>query len=67
LHVIGRGNPRYCSYAPDAELELAVEGVAGAIFFNHGQCCCAGSRIFAGPRMRDELVVPDPNNLAGPI
>jgi phenylacetaldehyde dehydrogenase len=45
----------------------AVEGVAGAIFFNHGQCCCAGSRIFAGPRMRDELVVPDPNNLAGPI
>ena len=40
----------------DADLELAAEGVAGAIFFNHGQCCCAGSRIFAGPRVRDELV-----------
>jgi len=40
----------------DADLEQAAEGVAGAIFFNHGQCCCAGSRLFAGPRIRDELV-----------
>ena len=39
----------------DADLELAAEGVAGAIFFNHGQCCCAGSRIFAGPSVREEL------------
>ncbi len=39
----------------DADLELAAEGVAGAIFFNHGQCCCAGSRIFAGPKVREEL------------
>jgi phenylacetaldehyde dehydrogenase len=40
----------------DADLELAAEGVANAIFFNHGQCCCAGSRLFAGPRVRRELV-----------
>ncbi len=40
----------------DADLDLAAEGVAGAIFFNHGQCCCAGSRLFAGPRVREELV-----------
>jgi phenylacetaldehyde dehydrogenase len=40
----------------DADLELAAAGVAGAIFFNHGQCCCAGSRLFAGPRVREELV-----------
>ncbi len=40
----------------DADLELAAQGVAGAIFFNHGQCCCAGSRLFAGPRIYDELV-----------
>jgi phenylacetaldehyde dehydrogenase len=40
----------------DADLELAAEGVAGAIFFNHGQCCCAGSRLLAGPRVREELV-----------
>jgi phenylacetaldehyde dehydrogenase len=40
----------------DADLALAAEGVAGAIFFNHGQCCCAGSRLFAAPSVRDELV-----------
>lgn len=31
---------------PDADLELAIPGAANAIFFNHGQCCCAGSRLF---------------------
>ena len=40
----------------DADLERAARGVAGAIFFNHGQCCCAGSRLFAGPGIREELV-----------
>ncbi|HKJ23705.1 MAG TPA: aldehyde dehydrogenase family protein [Myxococcota bacterium] len=40
----------------DADLELAAAGVANAIFFNHGQCCCAGSRLFAGPKVRSELV-----------
>ena len=40
----------------DADLEVAAAGVASAIFFNHGQCCCAGSRIFAAPRIHDELV-----------
>ena len=40
----------------DADLDLAAAGVASAIFFNQGQCCCAGSRLFAGPRVREELV-----------
>jgi phenylacetaldehyde dehydrogenase len=31
---------------PDADLELAITGAANAIFFNHGQCCCAGSRLY---------------------
>jgi phenylacetaldehyde dehydrogenase len=30
----------------DADLDKAISGAAGAIFFNHGQCCCAGSRLF---------------------
>jgi phenylacetaldehyde dehydrogenase len=30
----------------DADLDAAAEGAASAIFFNHGQCCCAGSRLF---------------------
>ena len=32
---------------PDADLDLAVAGTASAIFYNQGQCCTAGSRLFA--------------------
>src|SRR6202030_3902222 len=32
---------------PDADLELAIAGTASAIFYNQGQCCTAGSRLFA--------------------
>ncbi|MCZ6712716.1 MAG: aldehyde dehydrogenase family protein [Deltaproteobacteria bacterium] len=49
------GGKSPCIVLDDADIELAAEGVAGAIFFNHGQCCCAGSRIFAGPKVREEL------------
>src|SRR5271170_1678522 len=30
----------------DADLDTAIPGAASAIFFNHGQCCCAGSRLY---------------------
>jgi phenylacetaldehyde dehydrogenase len=40
----------------DADVEAAAAGAANAIFFNHGQCCCAGSRLFAAPKVRDEIV-----------
>src|SRR6204780_3999623 len=30
----------------DADLDSAIPGAASAIFFNHGQCCCAGSRLY---------------------
>ncbi len=30
----------------DADLDVAIPGAASAIFFNHGQCCCAGSRLY---------------------
>ena len=30
----------------DADMDTAIAGSASAIFFNHGQCCCAGSRLF---------------------
>ena len=26
-------------------MDAAIAGAANAIFFNHGQCCCAGSRL----------------------
>src|SRR5260370_31466238 len=31
---------------PDADIKHAVSGTASAIFFNHGQCCFAGSRLY---------------------
>jgi phenylacetaldehyde dehydrogenase len=34
----------------------AVEGAANAIFFNHGQCCVAGSRLFVQRGRFDEVV-----------
>src|SRR5580693_9071890 len=39
----------------DAE-DNAVEGAANAIFFNHGQCCVAGSRLFVQQDRFDEVV-----------
>jgi phenylacetaldehyde dehydrogenase len=34
----------------------AVQGAANAIFFNHGQCCVAGSRLFVHQSRYDEVV-----------
>src|ERR1700726_3057961 len=41
---------------PDADLDLAITGAANAIFFNHGQCCCAGSRLYAHKSVYDRVV-----------
>ena len=40
----------------DADLESAIAGAANAIFFNHGQCCCAGSRLYADASVYDDVV-----------
>jgi phenylacetaldehyde dehydrogenase len=40
----------------DADLDAAIPGAANAIFFNHGQCCCAGSRLYADERVFDRVV-----------
>jgi len=40
----------------DADLDLAVVGARTGIFFNHGQVCCAGSRIFVQEGIYDEFV-----------
>src|SRR5213078_2089161 len=40
----------------DADLELAIAGAASAIFFNHGQCCCAGSRLYVEKSVFDKVV-----------
>jgi phenylacetaldehyde dehydrogenase len=40
----------------DADMETAVPGAANAIFFNHGQCCCAGSRLYVESRDFDTVL-----------
>ncbi|MEB2286008.1 MAG: betaine-aldehyde dehydrogenase [Polyangiaceae bacterium UTPRO1] len=40
----------------DADLDSAVVGAANAIFFNHGQTCCAGSRLFIEQKAYDKVV-----------
>src|SRR6476620_2729161 len=40
----------------DADLDAAAAGAHFALFFNQGQCCCAGSRLFVESHVHDELV-----------
>jgi phenylacetaldehyde dehydrogenase len=40
----------------DADLASTIPGAASAIFFNHGQCCCAGSRLYVEKEIYDRVV-----------
>src|SRR5262250_517615 len=40
----------------DVDLDAAIAGSANAIFFNHGQCCCAGSRLYVENEIFDKVV-----------
>jgi len=40
----------------DADIERTIPGAAMAIFFNHGQCCCAGSRLYVEDKQFDKVV-----------
>ena len=40
----------------DADLSTAIDGAANGIFFNHGQCCCAGSRLYVEQSVFDQVV-----------
>ena len=59
----------------DADIEQAVSGALMSIFFNQGQVCCAGSRLFLDERVKEEFLerfkeraervrVGDPNDTA---
>ena len=41
---------------PDADIDGAISGTASAIFYNQGQCCTAGSRLFAHKSVYDRVV-----------
>ena len=40
----------------DADLTKAITGAAGAIFFNQGECCVAGSRLYIERSVYDEVL-----------
>ena len=40
----------------DGDLDSAIKGASMAIFFNHGQCCCAGSRLYIEKPIYDKVV-----------
>jgi aldehyde dehydrogenase (NAD+) len=40
----------------DADLDAAVAGAEFGLFFNQGQCCCAGSRLFVEQSVHDQFV-----------
>lgn len=40
---------------PDADMEIAIPGTAMGIFANHGQNCCAGSRLFVHERVYEQV------------
>lgn len=65
----------------DMDVETAVAGAAGAIFFNHGQVCTAGSRLYVAKPLYEKVVAglaqvadgtvlgagTDPNAQMGPM
>ncbi|MBD2446829.1 aldehyde dehydrogenase family protein [Nostoc sp. FACHB-152] len=64
----------------DADMDMAIEGAHFSLFFNQGQCCNAGSRLFVEEKCYDEFVAKsvekarqrvvgdpfDPNTKQGP-
>jgi len=40
----------------DADIDNAISWVNFGIFFNHGQCCCAGSRIYVQEEIYDKFI-----------
>lgn len=40
----------------DANMDEAIAGSHEGLFFNQGQCCCAGSRVFVEEKCYDEFV-----------
>ncbi|OTA55207.1 aldehyde dehydrogenase [Hypoxylon sp. EC38] len=40
----------------DADIEQAISWVNFGIYFNHGQCCCAGSRVYVQEGIYDKFV-----------
>jgi aldehyde dehydrogenase (NAD+) len=40
----------------DADVDAAIAGAHFGLYFNQGQCCCAGSRLFVEEKVYDKFV-----------
>jgi phenylacetaldehyde dehydrogenase len=40
----------------DVDFDAAIAGASSAIFFNQGECCCAGSRLYVEKKVFDKVV-----------
>jgi aldehyde dehydrogenase (NAD+) len=40
----------------DADLDAAAAGSHFGLYFNQGQCCCAGSRLFVQEKVHDKFI-----------
>jgi aldehyde dehydrogenase (NAD+) len=40
----------------DADLDAAIAGAHFGLYFNQGQCCCAGSRLYVQDKIYDDFV-----------
>lgn len=40
----------------DSDIDAAIAGAEFGLFFNQGQCCCAGSRLFVEEKIHDAFV-----------
>jgi aldehyde dehydrogenase (NAD+) len=49
----------------DSDIDSAVDGAMTGIFFNQGEVCCAGSRLFLEKSIHDEFVAKLSNKAAG--
>lgn len=66
---------------PDADMATAIPGAAQAVFFNSGQVCFAGTRLFAPRKLMDQVLEGigqvanafpvgsglDPSSMLGPV
>ncbi len=50
------GGKSPCIVLDDADLELAIPGAANAIFFNSGQVCVAGSRLYVHEKIFERVI-----------
>src|SRR5262249_36114378 len=41
---------------PDADVDVAIRGATNGIFFNHGQVCTAGSRLYVHKKLYGDVV-----------